>query len=381
LEANILRPRKLSDIVGQSTIVKGLNNFFNTNSVPNVLYFIGASGGGKNSLANIVALNLNCEHLTKNEKGEIEACLECPSCKDIINEQWQRDVETHNGADMKADDISDLEASLSYSTKVDKNRIIIINEAQRVTSLHKLLEIIEAPRKNVYFIITSTDTEKFKNRVSIENKDKEKSAFRSRGSYFSVKPIAASLIKELLFNKLMLIDTEGKVPDTFIQEGLQVISEKVNGNLRQAINDFMTCLSSEAYTTKDVISLMDYEDDAQYLSMLYKLCTKDNSLLSELLAVEDTAGFFAYTWSILSKIGMYAITGTPLENELFTRTAKSVLDTGNLEQVLRLYEETLTKGGGVFNAKLFMNCIYFYYKSSIKKIPVGVSPKIKQPRV
>ena len=56
------RPNKLSEIVGQKTVVKALSNYLKTNTYPQCSVFLGASGNGKSTLSRIVAKTLNCEH-------------------------------------------------------------------------------------------------------------------------------------------------------------------------------------------------------------------------------------------------------------------------------------------------------------------------------
>lgn len=368
--ATDIRARKLDDIVGQDTIVKGLKNYFKTNSVPDVIYFIGNSGSGKTTLAYLTAMTLNCHNPIKEEDGSYSPCGECPSCKDIISERFQRDIHVYNGGQLKVDGIEQIEDQLTYSAMTDKNLIFILNEAHMITSIKKFLAIIEKPRDNVYFFLTSTDKDKFKNVSSSFNKDQETTALRSRGAFFNIKPIATSIIKDYLFNLLEKLDPENKIPDIFLEEGLQVIAENSHGNIRMAINDFSQCINSEAFTLEETISLLGYEDEKKYIDIIYQLAQGKPEAFKTIQDLEDVQGFFYYSWKILTDISIRDTLAKPFKEEWKEKTANAILKTHNFDKILSIYIDTNKNIGSYFNNNVFFNSIYLFYKSLI---PNGVS--------
>lgn len=357
-----IRPHVLDDVVGQSQIVKALKNYFKNKTLPSVLYFIGQSGAGKNTFANIVASTLVCD------SSKEDPCLQCSSCLDIINGNFQKNVQVFNGSDLTADAIRELEKSLSYSSFDMKPKVIIINEAQTCVNLKRLLEIIEQDRKDTYFIFTSTDKNKFSTLAGNDNKSQETQALRSRGAFFNIKSISTNDIKEYLFSLLEKYDPDEKVPDTFLDEGLQLISENANGNIRLAVNDFNTALSAEAYTQEDVRSLLGYEDEKEFITLLYGLCMKETDAIAK-IAKKDLQSFFMYSWKILTDISIRHITNTTFSEQWKEKSAKAILATNNFDKVLKIYEDTNKICLSYFNPNVFMNNIYMYYKNN----PNGVS--------
>lgn len=375
--ATEIRARKLDDIVGQDTIVKGLKNYLKEDKVPDVLYFIGNSGSGKTTLAYLTAMTLNCHNPQIESDGTPSPCMKCPSCQDVITERFQRGIHVYNGGQLKADGIEEIEEKLNYASLSDKNLIFVLNEAHMITSIKKFLAMIEKPRKNTYFFLTSTDKDKFKSVVSSSNKDQEGNALRSRGSFFNIKAINTNVIKDYLFNLLEQYDPDNKVPDEFLSEGLQVIAENSHGNIRMAINDFNQCIHCETYTTKEVRELLGYDDEQEFTTILYALAKKDTRILTELMK-QDISNFFYYSWTILNTVAIRTLTGVAYSEPWKEKTAKAIIETGNYDKLLMVYENTNASCLSYFNEKVFLNNLYYYLKSTEGVTPVK---KIKQKRV
>ncbi|MGD9679031.1 MAG: hypothetical protein AB7V16_11875 [Vulcanibacillus sp.] len=373
--ANKLRPRTLNEVVGQDTIVKILKEHFKNNTLPTNLYFIGASGCGKNTIANVVATTLSCDK-PKKENGIITPCCECASCKDIIEERFQKNVTVYNGSDVTADAIRELEKNLQYSTFDGKPKIIIINEAQLVKELKRLLEIIETNRKDVYFIFTSTDKTKFANISGKDNKSQETQALRSRGAFFNIKAFNTKDISDYLFSLLEKIDPEEKIPETFIEQGIQVIAENAHGNMRQAINDFDQCVTGEVYDEKSIRDLLGYEDEKEFSNILYGIALKKTDIFDKLKEV-DIQSFFNYSWVILNSAGVKSITNEVYKEIWKEKTAKALIESGSLLKVLKVYEDTNFSCNGYFNEKVFYLYLIKYYGLT-SNIPTEENRTIKK---
>lgn len=76
------RPRKFSDIVGNSSNIKTITGFLQKGQLPRTWLFSGNPGCGKTTSARILAMTVNCENIGENiKKGIVEPCLTCNSCK------------------------------------------------------------------------------------------------------------------------------------------------------------------------------------------------------------------------------------------------------------------------------------------------------------
>lgn len=372
--ATDIRARSLNDIIGQETVVKGLKNYLKNNNLPDIIYFIGNSGSGKTTLAYLTAMTLNCHNKKIEEDGTISPCLECPSCQDVISERFQRDIHVYNGGQLKAEGIEEIDSKLSFSAMNDENLIFILNEAQMISSIKKFLAMIEKPRKNVYFLLTSTDKDKFKNVSSSNNKDQETNALRSRGAFFNIKPVSTSDIMDYLFSLLEKLELIDKVSESFIDEGLSLIAQNSKGNVRMAVNDFSQCVNSEAFSTKEILELLDYEDELQNINILYLLALRKKEALLEIQKL-DIQSFFHYSWKVLTDIYMNMLSGSSFKEQWKEKSSNNLIKTGNVENLLSVFQESHTLMNGYFNDKIVINKLCDYFK---KATPSGVS--IEKPK-
>lgn len=331
--ANVMRPRKLQDVIGQEKVVKAINNYLKEDiNGFTCLALTGASGCGKNSIANIVASILQSEHPIIN--GEwIEPDFSDPAVKDIVDEKFQRDVHVYSGNNVTAEVLrNEIEDFIQYAPN-DKNCIVIINEAQTCSCLRRLLEIIETPRKNVVWILTSTDTKKFSaNTFSKDNKVQEASALRSRCAYFNILPITESEIARVIWNYADKCCEDGKqIPDSFFDDGIpQFIAKNSVHNLRRAINDIETIINAECWTKEDIISLLGYSDEVAEYEMVVKLCNKDTSVMDYLRDNNDLEGFYIYVRKIVAESCMRMISKVPYEEDWKEKSYQNMAKSGNL---------------------------------------------------
>lgn len=361
----------LNDVIGQDTIVKTLKNYLNSNNFPSVLYLIGQSGSGKSLIANIVAATLNCEH-PETINGIVSPCGKCASCKDIQNEFYQMGVRRYNGGMLNVEGLREIETFINYSSFMYKNKIIILNEAQMIKELKRLLEIIEQRNDNVYFIFTSTDTEKFKNVVSSkDNADQEKQALRSRGCFLNFKPVNEEVIAKYLFKLLSDIDPEEKVPEIFVSEGIQAIASNANGNVRLAVNDFHTALNGEVYDEKGIIDLLGYVDEKDYVSLLMDLAYKKETAVERIMKVEDIYGFFVYAWKVITDSQLFTLSPIQNRKDYQIRTTQDLIKSGNLNDLGKLFATINQQLYGVYNTAIvrnvFITFIYNYLSTSSVK--------------
>lgn len=147
------RPQKLSEIYGQDTVVKILQNSLDKNLPLQSIIFYGPRGVGKTSAARILARAVNC--LSDGEKpcGKCESCLK-ENNLDII----EIDGATHNGVDI----IRDLKEKVNFMPTDSKYKVYIIDEFHMISTsaFNALLKTLEEPPKHVLFILATTEIEK-----------------------------------------------------------------------------------------------------------------------------------------------------------------------------------------------------------------------------
>src|SRR6195256_5792888 len=102
------RPQSFSDVIGQDTVVRTLQNAIEGQRIHHAYLFTGVRGVGKTSAARILAKALNCV------KGPTPTpCDQCDSCKAIADGQ-DVDVQEIDGASNNGvDEIRELRNSVT----------------------------------------------------------------------------------------------------------------------------------------------------------------------------------------------------------------------------------------------------------------------------
>src|SRR5438105_2596694 len=151
------RPQRFSDIVGQETIVRTLQNAIEQNRIHHACLFSGVRGVGKTTLARILAKALNCVRGPASEP-----CNECTVCREITEgidlDVREIDAATYTGVD----NVRELRDVTQFQPARDRYRIFIIDEAHMlsVASWNALLKLIEEPPPHVIFMFATTEMQK-----------------------------------------------------------------------------------------------------------------------------------------------------------------------------------------------------------------------------
>ena len=118
----------------------------------------GSAGTGKTTCARIISLSLNCEN--QSEMGE--PCLECESCRSILNGTAMNIYEINMAKLNKKEDVDELVDGMYESCLTGKNKIYVFDECQQLTNSAQnlLLKPLEEPPANTYFILSTTDPQK-----------------------------------------------------------------------------------------------------------------------------------------------------------------------------------------------------------------------------
>ena len=125
------------------------------NRLPHAILLIGKAGIGKRVFARAMAKSLLCY----NRLDGTEACGECSSCRkvDALSHPDLVIVSTE-GNTIKIDQIRATIEKTSYRTAKDRFRVIIIEEAEKLSdeASNALLKILEEPPEGNIFVLTSS---------------------------------------------------------------------------------------------------------------------------------------------------------------------------------------------------------------------------------
>jgi DNA polymerase-3 subunit gamma/tau len=150
------RPRTWTDVVGQDHSVGVLVNSILQDRIHASYIFKGTAGSGKTSAARIMAMALNCEHLTG-----ANPCLECISCTEALRERNPDIIEIDGASHGGVDHVRDLKNSAIYSPH-HRRKVYIIDEVHALSpsAFQALLKLLEEPPSHANFILATTNPEK-----------------------------------------------------------------------------------------------------------------------------------------------------------------------------------------------------------------------------
>jgi len=146
-------PRR--SIYGHEKQLALLTGALEKNRIPHAYLFSGMTGVGKKTVAIALAERIHCNNANV---ASFDACNRCPSClkTDHHNHPDLLFLEPE-GQFIRIKAIRDLQAQMQYQPLEGKNRIIIIDDADRmnITSANALLKTLEEPAPGNLLILVS----------------------------------------------------------------------------------------------------------------------------------------------------------------------------------------------------------------------------------
>lgn len=305
------RPKTLDEVRGQDQIIKDLRRRQREDTWPKAMLFQGPFGTGKTTLAQIVAAMMEaCD-----KQGNPD--WEHPSNKSILRETFDRDVERVDGSQFSKADLVDFTAHLKMRPMYDKRRIIIIEEADQLSTaaINALLKVMESPQPNVHFIL-----------LSMEEKGIP-GAIKSRCQVYKVKPLSIKDIMLTLHNVMIKsgYENDKNVPTSFKVEGLGEIAKTSGGSMRTALSNLERCLSASIFTKEAIQKEFFVVDETSTLNVLRGILglSTDESMWST-LSKSNPQEIYNYMTSILASALMYDVSGY-LENDYFENSYRELL--------------------------------------------------------
>ena len=290
----VYRPCTIDEFLGSKSIKTLLSNYLERNTLPHILLLTGDAGLGKTTLARILALRLNC----KNPEGN-NPCLTCSSCTAILNSSSIDVQEINVGSNNGKDAVDDLVSDLASAPFMEKNKILIFDEAHRLSPAAQalLLKKMEDCYTHVYIMFCTNEPEK------LSNKSNEDEPFLDRCKILNLKPLDSVETFQMLEN---VVQFEGVAYNTDV---LKYICDLSMGVPRKALNLLDSVITEGSWdlpTIKDLLAGVTAEDDDPEIKELSKILIRGDfsnaCKLFEQLAKKNpverirvtVCGFFVY---------------------------------------------------------------------------------------
>lgn len=190
------------DIIGQEQLKEHLQNAVRSRKVSHAYILNGEKSSGKEFIARIFAMSLQCE------KKEVEPCQVCHSCLQALSGNHPDIIYvTHEKPNtISVDDIrTQINSDIAIKPYSSEYKIYIINEAEKMNAqaqnaLLKTLE--EPPSYGVILLLTS-------------NLDALLPTILSRCVVLNMKPVADEQVKKYLMEQLKVPDYKAEVCTAF----------------------------------------------------------------------------------------------------------------------------------------------------------------------
>ncbi len=189
---------EFKDIIGQEHIKEHLQNAILRNKVSHAYIINGERSSGKEFIAKIFAMTLQCE------KQGTEPCNECHSCKQALSKNQPDIIRiTHEKPNtIGVEDIRDqLNGDVSIKPYSSPRKIYIMNDAEKMTvqAQNALLKTLEEPPSYVVIILLTTNAEALL------------PTLLSRCVMLSMRPVENKLVRKYLMEEMEVPDYQADI--------------------------------------------------------------------------------------------------------------------------------------------------------------------------
>lgn len=350
VSARKYRPTSFDTVVGQTALITTLKNAVKSGKLAHAYLFCGPRGVGKTTCARIFAKAINCLHPT----ADGEACNECESCK-AFNEQRSYNIfELDAASNNSVENIKSLMDQTRIPPQVGKYKVFIIDEVHMLSTsaFNAFLKTLEEPPAHVIFILATTE------------KHKILPTILSRCQIYDFERMTTN---DIINHLKKVTEKEGI---TYEDEALNIIAEKADGGMRDALSVFDQAASfcqgniTYAKVTEDLNVL----DTDNYFNIV-DLCLQNKVSDAMLLLNSIIAKGFA---------GGHFINGlaSHIRNVLMAKDVQTLPLLEISQQQRQKYEEQAKKCPTTFlyqALKLLNQCDINYRQSSNKRLLVEIT--------
>lgn len=230
---------KFSDIIGQESMKEYFRNAIQQHKVSHAYIINGERSAGKEFIAHIFAMALQCEQREEN----FEPCQQCHSCKQALNNN-QPDIIRIIHEKPNTIGVEDIRTQINNDVLIkpysSSRKIYIMNEGEKMTpqAQNALLKTLEEPPAYATILILTTNVNVLLPTIL------------SRCVILNMKPVADDLVKKYLIDTFEIPDYKADVCVAFAR-----------GNIGKA----RTLATSEEFDNikEEAITLLKYIDEME----------------------------------------------------------------------------------------------------------------------
>ena len=250
VSARKYRPMSFDSVVGQQALTTTLKNAVKSGKLAHAYLFCGPRGVGKSTCARIFAKAINCEHPT----ADGEAGNECESCKAFGEGRSYNIFELDAASNNSVENIKSLMDQTRIPPQVGRYKVFIIDEVHMLSTaaFNAFLKTLEEPPAHVIFILATTE------------KHKILPTILSRCQIYDFERMTVPNI----INHLKRVAEKENIQ--FDEEALNVIAEKADGGMRDALSIFdqAASFSQGNITYQKVIEDLNVLDAENYFNII-----------------------------------------------------------------------------------------------------------------
>jgi DNA polymerase III subunit gamma/tau len=269
--ARTLRPKKLSQVIGQDTVTSMLSNSIYLDRYFPVYLFYGSRGCGKTTVARILATMINCanlENFRTDPRNHQLPCTECPSCIASREGCHPDFIEIDAASNTGVDNVRAILESAQYLPLMGRKKIYLIDEAHMLSkaAFNALLKMLEEPPSNALFILATTEVTKIPITV------------KSRAFLGIFNAPSHALVSEYI-TQVAQTHNIAITPDA-----VRMLVTKADRCIRDALNLLEQLASLHGEITLDVVThTFGIADTTQIVQIIKSVALRDASQLFEAL--------------------------------------------------------------------------------------------------
>lgn len=278
VSARKYRPVTFDTVVGQLSLTTTLKNAITSGKLAHAYLFCGPRGVGKTTCARIFAKTINC--LSPREDGE--SCGQCESCQAFDQGRSMNIHELDAASNNSVEDIRELIKQVQIPPQIGKYKVFIIDEVHMLSSaaFNAFLKTLEEPPSYVIFILATTEKHKILPTILSRCQVYDFSRMTIQGTVQHLQHVAQK---------------EGY---SVQEEALQLIAEKADGGMRDALSIFdqMVSFTGGELTYQKVCESLNVLSSEYYFRLVDHFLANQVEpcmlLLNEILMKGFDAGHF-----------------------------------------------------------------------------------------